>query len=65
MKLRVNGEVVEAADGLTLSELITRRGDPPFVAAAVNGEFVPKGLHSETVLRDGDDVEILGPIQGG
>jgi sulfur carrier protein len=35
------------------------------VAAAVNGAFVPRGRWADTVLVDGDAVEIVAPMQGG
>lgn len=35
------------------------------VATAVNGNFVPQTMRSETLISDGDNVEILAPMQGG
>ncbi|MEM9487619.1 MAG: sulfur carrier protein ThiS [Myxococcota bacterium] len=35
------------------------------VAVAVNGVFVPRSQHATHVLRDGDALELLAPMQGG
>lgn len=35
------------------------------VATALNGEFVPRTLRSQTPLRAGDQIDILAPQQGG
>jgi sulfur carrier protein len=35
------------------------------VATALNGEFAPKGLRPTLKLNDGDQVEIVAPMQGG
>ncbi|APG46305.1 sulfur carrier protein ThiS [Phaeobacter porticola] len=35
------------------------------VATAVNGQFVARTARSKTVLKDGDRLEILTPMQGG
>ena len=35
------------------------------VAAAVNGDVVPRGSWVVTSLRDGDQVEVVTAVQGG
>ncbi|MCP5426505.1 MAG: sulfur carrier protein ThiS [Gammaproteobacteria bacterium] len=65
MNIKVNAEdkQVEAA---TLAALCHELGYPEQgVATAVNGEFVPRQQRASQVLRDGDSVEILAPMQGG
>lgn len=34
-------------------------------AVAVNGEFVPRSDYQETVLKDGDTVDVVAPVGGG
>lgn len=34
-------------------------------AVAINQAFVPRSRYSQTSIQDGDEVEILSPIQGG
>lgn len=65
MTITLNGERVECEEATTLAALITRMGAPPHTAAALNGQFVPRARHAETVLKEGDDVEVVGPMQGG
>jgi sulfur carrier protein len=35
------------------------------VAAAVNGDVVPRGSWTAAPLRDGDQVEVVTAVQGG
>lgn len=65
MKIRLNGKWEEVPEPLSLGDLIRRQGIPPYYAAAVNGDFVPRSQHDTTMLADGDEVEIVGPVQGG
>lgn len=65
VRLRVNGEnhEVEAA---SIRGLLTALGyDAEFIAVAVNHTVIPRARWSEDLLRDGDDVEIVSPRQGG
>ena len=64
MKIEVNGQVHDwAAD---LASLLEQMGlSDAHVATALNGEFVPAQRREATVLRAGDQVEVLAPMQGG
>jgi sulfur carrier protein len=35
------------------------------VAVARNGSFVPRAEYANTNLENGDDIEIVAPMQGG
>lgn len=35
------------------------------IATAVNGQFIPRDARDGTVLKDGDQLEVLAPMQGG
>ena len=35
------------------------------IAVAHNGTFIPKGDYVHIALEDGDDIEIVAPMQGG
>lgn len=68
MSALVNGAPREIAQGTTVSDLIAQLGHDPKgrgVAAAVNGEVVPRGAWPATTVSDGDRVEILAAIGGG
>ncbi|MER9331304.1 sulfur carrier protein ThiS [Mesorhizobium sp. M0488] len=65
MKLMVNGEAHEVA-ATTLAELLAAldyEGD--WLATAVNSDLVHKANRAEFQLNDGDQIEILSPMQGG
>ena len=52
----------------TLGALLDELGQAPGrrgIALALNGEVVPRGRWIETVLSEGDTVEIVGAVQGG
>jgi thiamine biosynthesis protein ThiS len=34
-------------------------------AVLVNSQFVPHSLHSSTYLKEGDQIELITPMQGG
>lgn len=35
------------------------------IALAINGEFVARSEYATRVLRAGDEVEVVAPVQGG
>jgi sulfur carrier protein len=66
MKLTVNGEPREAPDGATVAQVVaTVTGQTAGVAAAINGEVVPRYAWPGTALQDGDQVEVVTAVQGG
>lgn len=66
MKLRLNGKESIYSQTYTLEEFLHSQGyEEKKVAVAVNGVFIPKTLHADKVLLEGDDIEIVAPMQGG
>jgi thiazole synthase len=68
MRIELNGERRELPEGASLAEVVAESGAAPEgrgLAVAVDGEVVPRGLWGETVLRNGQQVEVLAAIQGG
>ena len=63
--IRINGETQTLNDTVSVAALLERRGQQAGVAIAINGEFVPRSQHGTRILREGDDVEIVAPMQGG
>lgn len=62
----VNGEEFEIASGSSVAELVEERGlDRSRVAVELNGEIVPRGTFDDTLLHDGDKVEIVHFVGGG
>ena len=62
----LNGEPCDLPDGSTLAQAVAELTRAPSgVAAAVNGEVVPRRSWAVTALRDGDQVEVVTAVQGG
>jgi sulfur carrier protein len=65
MKIVVNGKPFETTAG-SLEELLMELGfGTTVVATAVNGDFAPAAKRPTISLSEGDQVEILAPMQGG
>jgi len=66
LKLTLNGELKELPNIMSLDKAIVYwQPDVEKFAAAVNGEFVPRGRYADTLLQADDQVELLSPIVGG
>ena len=63
--VRVNGEK-RVTTATTLAELLIQLGyAETAVATAVNEQFVPRQIRTQTKLQNEDRVEIVAPRQGG
>ena len=63
--VKVNGTELDIA-GKTLTEyLATTNYDMKRIAVERNGDIVPKATYAETVLKDGDSVEVVSFVGGG
>lgn len=63
--VKVNGEALEIA-GMTLAEYLAGTTyDLKRIAVERNGDIVPKAKYGETVLADGDCIEIVSFVGGG
>jgi sulfur carrier protein len=66
MTIQVNGEGRELIAGATVAHLLAELGVmQPHVAVEVNLELIPRAEHRETVLKDGDRVEVVTLVGGG
>jgi len=66
LKVTVNGQAMDVAEGTSVEALLTRLGvKREYTAVAVNREVTPKGAYASLTLRDGDRVEIVRPMGGG
>ena len=62
----LNGELRDLPDGSTVAQAVAElTAAPSGVAAAVNGEVVPRGSWAATPLCRGDQVEVVTAVQGG
>jgi sulfur carrier protein len=68
MRIVLNGEPREVEPGTTVGQAVDLSGAPPSrsgVAAAVDGEVVPRGGWDRRALEEGQHVEVLQAVQGG
>lgn len=65
MRIQVNGDTREVASR-TILDLVGELGlDPRKVAVERNLEIVPKSVHGETALAEGDRIEMVVFVGGG
>ena len=63
--VKINGRDMDAA-GRTLADWLASAGyDQKRVAVERNGDIVLKPQYRETVLRDGDVIEVVSFVGGG
>ena len=63
--VKINGKNLDA-DGKSIAQYLeTANFDTRRIVVECNGEIVPKAQYSETILKDGDCVEIVSFVGGG
>jgi len=66
MKVKINGEEKEIADGLSLGSLLEElQIRPARVVVEHNRNIVPRDAYGATVLAEGDALEIVHFVGGG
>lgn len=66
IRIIVNGEDRQAADGARLTDLLGQLGLPAAkVAVELNREIVPRSRYGEQALAEGDRLEIVHFVGGG
>ena len=66
VRVKLNGQSRDLPDGSTVAQAVTElTAASGGVAAAVNGDVVPRGSWTVTRLRDGDQIEVVTAVQGG
>ncbi len=67
MKVELNGDAVELGPGATIAEAVAASGaeGTAGLAVALDGTVIPKGSWDETVIAEGQSVEVVAAIQGG
>jgi thiamine biosynthesis protein ThiS len=66
LKLSVNGQDRDLAEGTTIADLLAELGlDPRMLAVERNLELVPRAQHASTELVADDRVEIVTLVGGG
>ena len=65
MRVIVNGEAREISSQSVDALLAELEYEGTHFAVAVNYDVLPKSRWAETVLKSGDQIEIITPRQGG
>ena len=66
MELMINGESRQFPSPLTVAALVEAlQHTGKRIAVECNGAIVSRGRHAETVLADGDRIEIVVAVGGG
>ena len=66
MKIQLNGDQKEFTDGLTVRQLLEQlRVHPELVVVELNLTILKRAQLPETVLQEGDQVEIVHFVGGG
>lgn len=66
MRVLINGAEQDIDAGTTVARLLEDRGTvPEKVAVEVNRELVTRSTFAETILNEGDNVEIVTFVGGG
>ncbi len=66
MQITVNGEKQALDSQVTVSELLAKLGiDPETVVIERNLEILGRADHNETVIEEGDSIEIIRMVDGG
>ena len=63
--VKINGEELNIVGKTVAEYLVTTSYDPKRIAVERNGDIVPKAQYGETVLKDGDSVEVVSFVGGG
>ena len=64
--IQINGELKEGYEEKTLAGMIEQEGfDRTRIATEINGTIVSKQNYDETILHDGDIVEVVNFVGGG
>lgn len=66
LQLIINGEQRSFAQPMSVAELLdTLSLTGKRVAIERNGEIIPRGMHAQTALNSGDELEIVVAVGGG
>ena len=63
--VKINGNDVNAAGKTVAEYLLSVECDLKRIAVERNGEIVPKAEYDNTVLQNGDTVEVVSFVGGG
>lgn len=66
IRVTVNGKPVSLEAPMTIEQLLVTAQVPPnYLAVEINADVVPRELHGEKLVNDGDEVEVVTLVGGG
>lgn len=66
MEIKLNGKIETVTTGLSIEDLVKTVGfNPKKIAVEVNHAVIPAKSHSLTILKQGDEVEVVTLVGGG
>jgi len=65
MQVTVNGEPRDLPDGATVADLLCQLGLTGPLAVELNRQLCSKPRHADTILKNGDQLEIVTIVGGG
>lgn len=66
MNITLNGQAKALNDVNTIADLVRFLGyEGKRIAVERNGDIVPKSLHGQQALTEGDEIEIVVAVGGG
>ena len=66
LNITVNGKALEAHEGAAVTDVVLiLKADPAKVVVERNREIVPKDAFGQTVVADGDEIEVIQFVGGG
>lgn len=65
MKITINSEAREVGEGTTVARLLQEMELKGPLAVEINRQVCPKRQHEQTILNEGDVLEIVTIVGGG
>lgn len=66
IQIRLNGATIDVEEGMSLGSLIDSRGlERRMIAVEYNTEILPRYDYDDTLIQDGDQLEIVHMVGGG
>ncbi|MBE2217201.1 MAG: sulfur carrier protein ThiS [Ignavibacteria bacterium] len=68
MNIKVNGELQNVKESITLLDFVTGRLDgkePKGIAVALNDTIIHRQKWQDTIVKENDTIEIVHAVQGG
>lgn len=66
LSVSLNGEKITLAESLSVALLLEQQGfQGEKIALAINGSFVPRSQYTDTLINDGDEVDVIQAVGGG